>query len=179
VAACLLVLLTTGYLGFLFRFETARYYRVLTGFNQGLEKETLNPLFHGATPVAIQTRGISPVGRREIMKERLLAASFCPLPEFESLVGAVTRSVIMQIERPGEEIHRLCGSEILFKWNEMTGPGLVLITLFNNKGIRITEVPVPYGNSWVLRTTGLPGGLYYWRITRDDELIILGKIILH
>jgi len=106
-------------------------------------------------------------------------SSYEVLPELELLVGAHTRTLTFRLQAPAPELQRAVGSEVVYLW-ENAGSGLsVTITILDNRGQCVMKTKPIEGNSYLLDTGGFQKGLYYWKITVEDELIMLGKLKLN
>jgi len=121
----------------------------------------------------------SSISRDEFLLPYPPTSCFEVLPELELLVGAHTRTSTFKLIAPIPYQQMAVGSVVVFIW-EYIGPSLpVTISILNNRGQSIFKTPSIEGNSYLLDTGDLQKGLFYWKITMDDELIILGKIKLN
>jgi len=108
----------------------------------------------------------------------LLAENYRPLAEFELLAGSVTRSNQLKLVEPAMNLSVPVGVPVRFKWIAPGNHSLFSIVLMNNHGIVVSESPPVKGDQFLLKTQGLPGGLYYWKIVQDEEWVVIGKLAL-
>jgi len=107
-----------------------------------------------------------------------LAMNYTPLPDYELLVGSVTRSAGIELRSPIATLNIRQGTPVKFKWVYQDKRVPVNIVVYDNRGRRIFETPVLLDDSCKLVTKYWPGGIYYWKIITDEEMICMGKIIL-
>ncbi len=107
----------------------------------------------------------------------LLATDFKPLPEFEIIAGAVTRSHLMNLISPNAKTIVSSGTDLVFEWTWYDKAVPVSIIIFNNQGDRVSATEVLDTTSVNLKTNVLADGLYYWKILADGELVIAGRFI--
>ncbi|MEI6683211.1 MAG: hypothetical protein WCO44_11315 [Bacteroidota bacterium] len=108
----------------------------------------------------------------------LLASNYRPLAEFELLAGSVTRSTQLKLVEPAMNLTVGIGVPVRFKWIASGDHSLFTVILMNNRGKVVSESPSVGGDQFLLKTLGLPGGLYYWKIVQDDEWVMIGKLTL-
>ncbi len=101
------------------------------------------------------------------------------LPELELLVGAHTRTSTFKLIAPIPDQQMAIGSVVVFIWEYIGSALPVTVSILNNRGQSIYKTPSIEGNSYLLDTGDFQKGLYYWKITMEDELIMLGKIKLN
>ncbi|MCK9422994.1 MAG: hypothetical protein M0Q38_10375 [Bacteroidales bacterium] len=121
---------------------------------------------------------VAPAARGELVFHLRLEPDFKSLPELELLVGANTRTTTFKLIAPMTRQQIPAGSVINFTWDNEDNTQPVIISILNNRGKNIFETPGIQGNSYLLDTDDFQKGLFYWRITMEDELIMVGKIIL-
>ncbi len=125
-----------------------------------------------------QVKSITPDARRENSRKQQLALNYKPLDDFELLVGCVTRSAHLSLIAPSSILTRPSGSSVEFKWVCQGMKTPVNITFFNNRGKLVFEANEKEGESYTLVTQDWPGGVYYWKIIMEEEMIFMGKLIL-
>jgi hypothetical protein len=107
----------------------------------------------------------------------LIAASYKPMPSFESLIGTHIRSDNFKIKGPSTSAHFKKGSTILFEWEtEITHP-LSLEVIDNHGKIVFDSQPV-YDKFLKLSSGDLNEGLFYFKILKDDEIVFFGKFFI-
>ncbi len=121
---------------------------------------------------------ITPVLRREMMRNSMLAAAYRPLAEYELLVGAVCRSENFKLESPLARVGVPRSSVICFRWTGTTVWVPVTLEVLNNKGIAVVAQFPIQGNLYLFDTSCLGRGIFYWRIMSDDGLILMGSLTL-
>lgn len=155
-----------------------------------LEKEPLA----GSSQRDIQVRNAVPLRSlvtgeqgRTVKKERktmtgkgnhrvLLASAFEVLPEFEVLVGTVTRSSMVTLKKPAVETTLHPGESLMFEWEGARHR--VTVRIYTNHGRLITSCTPYSSHYYVLRTLGYASGLYYWKIFCGEELMQTGKVFI-
>jgi hypothetical protein len=108
----------------------------------------------------------------------MLAQNYVPLPEFELLVGSVTRSHHFSMISPPLNTILPAESELQFSWQSLDGTGPVTILILDNHGVLISEKHIRHGRNYCLKTQGLLRGLYYWKILLGDDMVLLGKLTI-
>jgi hypothetical protein len=111
-------------------------------------------------------------------KLAMLAHNYEPLPEYELLVGSVTRSHQFSLISPRLNTAIPAESEVQFSWRYGNGPGQVTIQILDNHGVMISEKHISQGRNYCLKTQGLLRGLYYWKILLGDDMVLLGKLTI-
>jgi hypothetical protein len=104
-------------------------------------------------------------------QDQNFAAAFVEDVEMESMVNFRSRSDGITVDSPGiaAEIH----GDLTFRWK---GAGRATISVYNNRRElqgRIDEQRPPA----VWRQVLSPG-LYYWKLTSEDELLFVGKFLV-
>jgi len=107
-----------------------------------------------------------------------LAMNYIPLPDYELLVGSVTRSARIELRSPIAILNIQQGIPVKFKWVYQDKKVPVNIVVYDNRGRRVFETLILLDDSYKLVTKYWPGGIYYWKIITDEEMICMGKIIL-
>lgn len=121
---------------------------------------------------------ISPVGRREIAKRKMLAANFIPLPEYELLVGGISRSEDFKLITPNVRLSLPRQSVITFSWHTEAAWLPLTIVVTDNRGrVLLTQCPLQ-GCSYQLKTDNLGAGIFYWKFISDEGLILMGSLTL-
>jgi hypothetical protein len=104
--------------------------------------------------------------------------SFEPLPEFELIVGFATRSGVFKLISPDVNLIVPAGGEVIFNWRYDGNPEPVSIVILTNHGIPLKEIQLRQTDSCSLKTRGMGGGLYYWKIIAGDEMVLMGRFTL-
>ena len=121
----------------------------------------------------------TPAPRGIMHRNTLLANAFQPLVEYELLVGSATRSESFQLLSPKTRISMPKNSVVSFQWKTATEWLPITLEVIDNQGISVRG-PVPVqGGCYQLTTDDLGTGLFYWRITSDEGLILMGNLILY
>jgi hypothetical protein len=132
----------------------------------------------GALKVPAPFSHITPVIPHELSYEKYLASAYTPMADFESLVGSVTRSALLKLIAPAPELKIPAGSPVVFEWISQIRKLPISILVFNNRGNLVFETPTLITDSYVLSTIDWPGGIYYWKIIIDEEMILIGRFML-
>jgi hypothetical protein len=121
----------------------------------------------------------TPVSRRILALKPVAHDLFTPITEYESLVGAVTRSSGVLVSSPLPELKTHLNLSVPFVWEGSIASDTVSIVIINNHGTSVQTSQHP-GNiqKYLLETDKLGRGLFYWKILVNDELIVMGRIII-
>jgi hypothetical protein len=103
---------------------------------------------------------------------------FQPFAEFELLTGSVTRSSLVKLISPEVKLSIPRGTMVLFSWRYYDSIVPVSIIILNNRGIQLSQMQLCHGTRYILKTNGFREGLYYWKIMADDDLVLMGKMII-
>lgn len=107
-----------------------------------------------------------------------LAENYEPLPEFEKLTGSVTRSGQVVLFSPQVIFSVTAGTEVPFKWRYDGNSATLSLVIMDNHGIPVAEYCMLTTGSFKLKTNMLAIGLYYWKILVNDEMALMGKLIV-
>jgi hypothetical protein len=99
------------------------------------------------------------------------AAAFAEDVEMESLVNFRSRSNGITVDSPGitAEIHE----DLTFSWK---GFGAATIYVYNNR--RELQGTIEGQRPPAIWSQALSPGLYYWKLTSEDELLFVGKFLV-
>lgn len=103
----------------------------------------------------------------------VLADNFTESPNLEDLVKNEFRSTTAEILAPS--IGGVVQIPVTFRWQHIDEP--VTVKILNNKEKVIVTAKTD-GDALVHRTTLAPG-LYYWKLETEDELVFVGKFLVH
>ena len=124
-------------------------------------------------PRPVDTNHVRPPTSPPVAENREFAAAFTESPDMEILVNSELRSGGVKISSPltGAEVH----GELRFDWSGGP-PGPAVIEVYNNRRelrrtLTAAEPPL------TLREV-FPPGLYYWKLTADDEMLYMGKVFV-
>ena len=104
--------------------------------------------------------------------------NYKPLADFELLVGSVTRSAHLKLIAPPSNLFIPSGNHILFEWRYQKRPVPVNIVVYDNTGNFVVGTPVLLTSTYSMATTDWPGGVYYWKMIMDEDMIFMGKITI-
>lgn len=107
-----------------------------------------------------------------------LATNYIPLPEFEPIVGYATRTTLLRVTSPQPKATIPSGGALVFNWESMRTPLVVELEILDNRGVKVFAVHIADGSSYSFATSGLPDGLYYWKILANDDLAMMGKFLI-
>lgn len=119
------------------------------------------------------TKSTTPASETDV--RILYAANFVPSESMELLVGDQLRSTGLELVRPLNENVQNWKAGIEFQWSGIAEEGLSL-QLENNRGDRLYEQPVVQLKH-TLRMA-LEPGIYYWRLESEEDLLMVGRLIL-
>jgi len=179
IAASLIILITLGCLmGILMNFQHQNYGNALVSCEPIIKPKSPGFLSflhfnkHLSTPY-------SPVMRREIAQNASFNDAYTPRPEYEFLIGSVTRDLTVFVISPVPRAKCKADSLLQFSWRWLTGPVPVGIEITDNYGrIVFKSLQIP-DLSYALITKHWNRGLYYYKITSGDELVTLGSITIY
>ena len=106
-------------------------------------------------------------------RDSFVAANFTESPNLEDLVHNNFRSTSITVLSP--IVGKVTRQPITFQWKNHHDP--VTLKVLNNKEILITSASVN-GTQWTLEKNLQPG-LYYWKLESDEDLLYVGKFIVH
>ncbi len=105
----------------------------------------------------------------------LYAANFVPSESMELLLGDQLRSTGLELVSPAIEKVESWKEGIDFQWTGFAEAGLS-IQLENNRGDRLYEQPVVALKHTVRME--LEPGIYYWRLESEEDLLMVGRLVL-
>jgi len=152
-----------------------RNYQVAVNSVKKFPKSAESGLFGFLVSIRKADVSTSPASRRELMLADRYSA-YTPRPEYEFLVGSVTRDLSVFILSPEPRVKCTPDSLLRFSWRWVTGVVPVCLEVSDNLGrvvlrkMNITDV------SYTLNTGPWRKGLYYYKVTSGDELVTLGSI---
>lgn len=179
LAASLLLLIVFGAIIYLVQLDPADYLVVrnkhhsdkVTGQGQRTKPSDFSNIPAGA-------KQITPLTHRELSRTRQLALNYKPLADFELLIGSVTRSAHLKLIAPPNNLVIPSGESILFEWRYQKRPVPVSIMVYDNTGRFVFGTPALLTSSYSMATKDWPGGVYYWKMIIDEDMIFIGKITL-
>ncbi len=119
------------------------------------------------------TKSTTPVPESDVRD--LYAANFVPSESMELLLADQLRSTGLELVSPGNEKVQNWEGGIDFQWAGVSGEGLS-IQLENNRGDRLYEQPI-VGLTHTIQIE-LEPGIYYWRLESEEDLLMLGRLVL-
>ncbi|MCX6284691.1 MAG: hypothetical protein NTW31_10715 [Bacteroidetes bacterium] len=179
IAASVIILLSlAGLASLIISYTTQRYGQSFLAHHSFLSPQ-VKGLF-GLYPGDGKTSTAStPARRRATVQYNLEEDPYTPRPEYEFLVGAVTRDISVFVISPMPRVKCRVDSLIQFSWRWLTGPLPLSIEITDNHGhlvlnyLQVTDV------NYVLNTRSWARGLYYYKITAGDELVTIGSILIY
>jgi len=121
----------------------------------------------------------TPAERREIVQNRRNYDPYTPIPEYEFLVGTVTRDISVFVVSPVPRVKCKCDSLLQFNWRWLTGPVPVNLEITDNHGRIVLNTTQIMDVGYTLDTKHWARGLYYYKITAGDELVTVGSISIY
>jgi hypothetical protein len=112
------------------------------------------------------------------INHRFIAKNFAPLPEFDLLIGSVTRSHLFKLISPGVNDSVSPGTAVQFAWQEYDQTEPISIIMMNNRGDPVFETSLKEVSLFMLETDSYPDGLYYWKIMMDEGIVLMGKLTI-
>jgi hypothetical protein len=107
---------------------------------------------------------------RVVTRQQPLAAAFAESPEMEDLMKSAVRSEEVEVRSPVDGVTVRRG--IRFEWTATAKPPFELLILDNRertvRSVQLQEC------AYVMKDS-LPGGLYYWKLIGEGELLHVGK----
>jgi hypothetical protein len=118
----------------------------------------------------------APVKHRKLAQLQENTGNYTPRPEYEFLVGAITRDQTVFILSPQARVQCKQDSSVTFNWKWLSECTPLSIVIISNKGETIF-VSEPLTNvPFFLQTRHWQKGLYYYKITNKDDLVTMGSI---
>ena len=121
----------------------------------------------------------SPAGRREVIQDEQSVNMYTPRPEYEYLVGSVTRDVSLYVISPGPRVSCKSDSLLQFSWRWLSGIVPVILEVCDNRGKVILKNVHTNDVSYILNTSKLGRGLYYYKITTGEDIVTIGSITVY
>lgn len=121
----------------------------------------------------------TPAARREWIKNRTLALRYRPLPEYELLIGSISRSFSFKVISPSCRLSLPSHSTIPFEWETQGTCSFLVLQITDNLGKKIFETAPIQGFTFNLNTDTFARGRYYWKLIGDENLVAMGYFILH
>lgn len=119
------------------------------------------------------SKSTTPVPERDVRD--LYAANFVPSETMELLLRDQLRSTGLELMSPADEKVSNWKSGIDFQWRGTIEEDLS-IQLENNRGDRLYEKPIT-GLTHTLQID-LEPGIYYWRLESEEDLLMVGRLVL-
>ncbi len=179
LAASLLLLMVFGAIIYLVQLDPADCQVVINKHNTdkvtGQGQSVINADIKDVTAGSKQ---IFPTTRSEMAHPGQLALHYKPLADYELLIGSVTRSAHLKLIAPPNNLVIPSGKDIQFEWMYQKRPVPVSIMVYNNTGRFVFGTPALLTSSYSMTTKDWPGGVYYWKMIMDEDMIFIGKITL-
>ncbi|MCX6281870.1 MAG: T9SS type A sorting domain-containing protein [Bacteroidetes bacterium] len=177
IAASVIILITlAGLAGFVINYSNHGYRHALLAHEAILKSKD----FFGLIPGSDNRVGaLTPVQRRAIIQYGQKPDSYTPRPEFEFLVGTVTRDVSVFVISPMPRVKSRVDSTIYFSWRWLAGPMPLNLEITDNLGHVVLNYMQLTDLGYALNTKHWARGLYYYKITTGDEIITIGSISIY
>jgi len=121
----------------------------------------------------------TPAKRRELAQNENSFNRYSRRPEYEFLIGTVTRDVSVFVISPLPRVRCKADSQLQFSWRWVSDVVPVSIEIIDNRGSIILNSMQMMDMSYVLNTRHWPRGLYYYKIITEDELVTIGSISIY
>ncbi|MCX6286289.1 MAG: hypothetical protein NTY96_04185 [Bacteroidetes bacterium] len=179
IAASVIILISlAGFTGFIINYTNQRYGNDLLSHQRFL-KPQLKGLW-GLLPGNMNPNMSStPVKRRAIVQNSITDNPYTPRPEYEFLVGTVTRDISVMVISPMPRVKCRSDSLLQFSWRWLTGPVPLCLEITDNHGRIVLNYLQMTDVSYILNTKQWARGLYYYKITSGDELVTMGSISIY
>ena len=122
---------------------------------------------------------LTPAKRREFVQNNIDNDIYTPRPEYELLVGTVTRDISVFVISPVPRVKCKSDSLILFSWRWMSCFVPVSLEITDNHGHLVLNNMQMTDESFILSTKCLARGLYYYKISAGEELVTMGSISIY
>jgi hypothetical protein len=126
----------------------------------------------------MQDMPATPAMRRELAQN----SSFNPYsrrPEYEFLIGTITRDVSLFVISPFPRVRCKTDSMIQFSWRWVSDVVPVSLEVIDNQGHLMLNKVQMMDMTYLLNTRNWPRGLYYYKIITGDELVTIGSISIY
>jgi hypothetical protein len=113
---------------------------------------------------------------RQADRLQAIAENYTTRPEYEFLIGGITRDQTLFFISPRARVQCSQDSVIIFNWRCLSECKPLTIEISNNRGVCIfrsdplTEAP------FALPAKNLLKGLYYYKVLSKDDLVTMGSI---
>lgn len=132
--------------------------------------------FHPGKVVSVPQ---TPVKRRIHATQLARADNFAPRPEYEFLVGSVTRDLSVYLIQPPPRVKCNSGSILDFMWRWTDSQVFVDIEITDNKGRVVFRKLNINESSYTLDLNNWNKGLYYYKIETGENLVTIGSITIN
>jgi hypothetical protein len=108
---------------------------------------------------------------------RLQAAADLPYsanPAFEKLIGATRQSTGFRLQSPETGMNFFGPCIIAFRWVDEE-PSDIRLQILDNQGIVALDSGTINGAAFIVPSTRLAKGIYYFRILQDEDIMYFGK----
>jgi hypothetical protein len=179
IAASVIILITLAALaGLLVNYSRQNPGHSLIDYHPLLKPETRG-LFSFMQGHRMQDMPATPAKRREIARNGNSFNPYSRRPEYEFLIGTVTRDVSIFVISPLPRVRCKAESLLQFSWRWVSDVVPVSIEVIDNKGHLMLHSQQMMDMSYVLNTMQWPRGLYYYKIITADELVTIGSISIY
>lgn len=121
----------------------------------------------------------TPAMRREIAQNINIIDPYAPSPEYEFLIGSVTRDLTVFVISPMPRSVCKADSLLQFSWRWLTNPVPVSLEITDNCGHVVLKNMQVTDMTYILNTRHWNRGLYYYKIATGDELVTIGSISIY
>ncbi len=121
----------------------------------------------------------TPAKRREMIQNNISNDPYTPRPEYEFLVGTVTRDISVILISPASRVICKGDSLLQFSWRWVNGCTPVNLEVTNNHGhVMLNETQIT-DVVYELNLKHWSRGLYYYKMSAGDELVTIGSISIY
>lgn len=146
--------------------------------NEKLASDGKTAINHPVVRVLFEPNNVMAIDKTAVATEtsELLASNYLPSSNLESMVGVAFRSEAINIISPKNSTIYKLNDQIVFQYELEGNAGTLNLKILNNKEDIVFQTNIS-GNKYLLNKK-LSGGLYYWKLETDEDLLYVGKFII-
>ena len=179
IAAAVILLISFSALGLILLTNNGQQYRQALYSITPLFKlrvQALLGFFPGKDQILASS---TPSMRRQLIQNTASDNEYTPRPEYEFLVGSVTRDLSVFVISPMPRVYCKGDSVLQFSWKWLGGYVPVNLEITDNQGRVVLKNNQITDVSYILHTRNWARGLYYYKIIAADELVTVGSISIY
>lgn len=179
IAASVIVLITiTALAGLMVNYSRQNPGQSFLDRNRLMKPESRG-LFGFIQGYRMQDMPATPAKRRELALNGGSVNPYSRRPEYEFLIGTVTRDLSVFVISPYPRARCKAGSTLQFSWRWVSEIVPLCLEIIDNKGHLMLNATQLTDMTYMLNTRNWPKGLYYYKFIAGEELVTLGSISIY